>query len=227
MKKILLFSVVLACCGCVAQNLFDKQQNANTIMLLDDISDKAPSEKIKGSSYVNEAFFPAMISDYKDVVLVRYNAEKDEVEVQNSSTKAVFILRKDERFGKITSQNAAYTLKLFHYAEGGKPIYGYLAEVFSENGLSLLRREKIRFQAERQPKSSYDVYAPAQRIRVKDSYYLQLRSGAIVEMPNGKKALQELFSQQKEQIADFLKTNDLSFKEEKDLITLARFLSAF
>ena len=226
MKKwIITTALFLMVTSLKAQQLFDKLDPTSSTLFLNKVSSKSSGETIKGSPYLNEAFYPATIGAYDYVVMVRYNAEKDEIEVQNPDTKEAFVLPKEDRYGSIAARNIRYKLTLKHFTLDDKPAYGYLTEVFTENGLTLLRRDWIRLQPERQPKNSYDHYEPAERIKAKEAYFLELKDQSIIAMPKNQKQLLKIYPDKKEAITAFLKSNSNSFKEAQDLILLVRFLS--
>ena len=55
-------------------------------------------------------------------------------------------------------------------------------------------------------------------------YFIGLGNGNIVEMPTKKKELLKMFPNKEKEIEEFLKSNKISFKDEKDLIVLVNYL---
>ncbi|PWA06830.1 hypothetical protein [Flavobacterium psychrotolerans] len=227
MKKKLSISMVLfICCIVSAQRIADKiDPNFSGALYRNGSLNSTYHEKTEGSPYLNEKFNYAEVSGIDQKLMVRYNAESDQIEVQ-IETNDVLILTKDDKFNLISINLGLTKMKLLNYKNlKGEDVYGYLVVLFDKNEVSLLRRDKIILQKEKQPKNSYDVYSPAKLVKANEEYYLETKDKKIIPMPQNKKQLLELYPEQKEAIIPFLKNNDLSFKTESDLIKITQFLS--
>jgi len=222
MKKTIIALLFLSGITASAQSVLDQLDASGG--LYRDRPDAAYHEKAQGSPYINETFAVSEIGGVVGNVRTRYNAERDEVEIQNDQNQ-IFVMNKKDNFSKISSSYGKYILRLVNYkTEDGKDVYGYLVEVTTLNGVSLLRRDKIVLQKERPGKSSYDTYTPAKFAKAKDEFYVELKDKSIIALPKNKKKFIELFPNQKEALTTFLKTNDYSL-EEKDLIKVVRYLA--
>jgi len=190
-------------------------------------------EKANGSPYTNEKFAPAVISGVPETVSVRYNAEADIFEIQNNETNApadkkFFALPKQTEYSNIDFKNGSYKFRLLNYKDTDeKEVNGYLIEKFSKNDVTLYKREKINYVKGRPAENSYTMDSPAKLVRVKDEFYIQLKSKQIVEFPKNKKKLIALFEDKKENINTFLKDNDISFSDENDMSKVAELISNF
>lgn len=185
---------------------------------------KKESEAATGSPYILPTFVLANISNVKEMILVKYNAYSDEIEVDNGDGK-IFILPKQEDLNTITLRTGN-TYKLVDFKDSdGHETKGYMLEKTTVNGITLLKKEKITLIPEKQPMNGYGSYVPPRYDKPSEEYYLLLKSGKVVMFPKNKKKLQELFPEQKEKIDSYLKENDLSFKKENDMVKLTEFLS--
>lgn len=184
-------------------------------------------ETVEGSPYLTTKYDYGNIAGVDQLIMMRYNAYADEIEIQDGETKT-YILPKKEEFSNINFKSLNYKLRLVNYTDAkDATVYGYLAEVAAVNGVSLFRRDHILLQAQKEAANSYDSDRPAKYIKGKPDFYLEQKDKKIIPFPKNKKGLQELYPSQKEAINTFFKENDYSFKDEKDLIKIAEFTSKF
>lgn len=185
-------------------------------------------DKAVGSPYTSEQFNVATISSVGTPVLVRYNAEADEIEVENKeSEKKYFTLPKDNQYNAIIFKNGTYKFKLLNYKDvKGAEVNGYLIEKFSKNDVTLFKKEKINYVKGKEAENSYTMSSPAKLVRAKDEFYIQLKNKDIVEFPKNKKKFIALFEAKKEAINTYLKENDISFGEEADMAKVTEFISS-
>ena len=203
------------------QDYFDNTQGRGALMQK---VGKKETDNATGSPYVMNTFAAGNINGVAEMILVKYNAYTDEIELNNGDDK-VFILPKDSLFNTITLRTGS-TYKYVTYSDDdNKPVTGYMAEKSSVNGVRLLAKEKIILMPEKQPVNGYGAYAPAKFERVNDDYYLQLKDNKIVEFPKNKKKLAALFQNQTAAIDAFFKTNKVSFKDSSDLIRITNFIA--
>ena len=190
-------------------------------------------EKAIGSPYTDEKFSQAAVSGVPEAVPVRYNAEADVFEIQNTEANATpdkkfFVLPKQTEYSNIDFKNGTYKFRLLNYKDvNEKEVNGYLIEKFSKNDIVLYKKEKINYIKGRVAENSYAMDSPAKLVRAKDEFYLQLKSKQIVEFPKNKKKLIALFEDKKENINAYLKTNDISFSDESDIAKVAELISTF
>lgn len=182
-------------------------------------------ENIEGSPYISEKFQVAKISGIDGDIMVRYDQESDQIEVQDKDEK-IFILPKEKDLNSITIESINYKLRLVVYPDKNQEVSGYLHEVVQSNQIALLRRDKMTIRPEKQPKTTFESYSPARFINSKKKYYLEKQDGKIIEMPNNKNQLQELYPNHKDELNDFFKNNSLNFKDETDLIKITNFISS-
>lgn len=180
--------------------------------------------KAEGSPYYNDKFLSAEISGIDALSKSRYNAEADLIEIEYKDE--IFALPKEEKYNSIRIANNLY--KLYKYTNiNGQEVYGYLIELFPnpKDNVSLLKREKIKLQKEKQATNGYSSYTPPKYIKANPEYYLQLKNKEIIAFPKNKKGLIEIFKDKKSEIESFFKANNLSFKDEKDMAKITEFVA--
>ncbi|MBF0694879.1 MAG: hypothetical protein IR153_07475 [Flavobacterium sp.] len=207
-----------------AQNMMDLVSPTHTDLFRNKAMGIQKYEKAVGSPYLDEKFNLANISGVKDLVLVRYNAESDEMDIDNGEQK-IYTLPKNDEYHTITFKNGMFTFKLRDYTDAkGKPARGYLIEKFSNNDIALYRKERVVFMAGKEAVNSYSNDVPPKLNRAKEEYYLQTKDGKTVEFPN-KKGLISMYPNKKSEIEKFLKENKLGFNRESDLIAITKFIA--
>lgn len=222
MKKTIIALFLLGAFSGSAQSILDQLDASGG--LYRDRPDGGYHEKAQGSPYINETFAVSEIAGLVGNVRTRYNAERDEIEIQNDQSQ-IFVLNKKDNFAKISNTYGKYVLRLVNYKNtSGDPVYGYLVELTTLNGISLLKRDKIILQKERQGKSSYDTYTPAKFVKAADDFYIELKDKSIIALPKNKKKFLELFPDKKDAITAFLKNNDYSMNEA-DMTKIVRFVA--
>lgn len=184
-------------------------------------------EKATGSPYINDKFATASIPGVQNPVLVRYNAESDEIEVDNNEgNNKHYTLPKNTQYSAIDLKNGGHKFRLVNYKDiKGAEVNGYLIEKFSKNEVTLFKKEKVNFIKGKEAENSYTMSSPAKLVRAKDEFYLQLKNKQIVEFPKNKKKFIALFEDKKEAINAYLKDNDISFSDENDIIKATEFIS--
>lgn len=228
MKKIILTTfVLLLTTNYISSQGFNKvmPQDWLTTLSKNNAFNNQKHENIEGSPYISDTFQAAKISGVDVDVMVRYDQESDEIEIQDKDEK-IFILPKEKDLNTITIESINYKLRLVLYPNKNQEVSGYLHEVSQSNQVSLLRRDKMAIRPEKQPKTTFESYSPARFINSKKEYYLETKDGKIIEMPSNKKQIQELYPNQKDEVNEFFKNNSLTFKDETDLIKITNFISS-
>ena len=179
----------------------------------------------EGTPYIFKEFMLTEIVGFDQKLMMRYNAEADEIEFKKNETETI-ILSKEELFNTVIMNFGKYKLRLLNYkTTKGEGIYGYLAEVTIAKDISLLRRDKIILEEARQPKTTFESYIPAKLVKAKSDYYLELKDKSIIAMPSSKKELIAIYPNKKEAITTYLKENNFSCKDENDLIKITEYIS--
>ncbi len=198
-------------------NLFENQDSA----AIERNRLDSKNASIIGTPYVVEKFMPADIEGAGELVMVRYNSQTDEVEIEYN--EKVLTLPKKQEYAKVAVRNGQ-TILLLNYTDARNAnVYGYLYEVYAGSKINLYKKTRTVIIPEKQPQSSYDTYSPARYSRTDDEFYFN-HNGTVVAFPEKKKDLISLYPEKKKEIEAFLKSNKLKFKTEEDLIKIATFL---
>lgn len=228
MKKFfLLFALSLFTAQSSIAQRFDLYNYFNTTKagvgnLMEKVGDKE-TENATGIPYINKAFALGNISGVEEAVLIKYNAYKDEMEL-NSGDDKVFILPKEKEFNTLTLKSGT-VYKFVEFDNDGKNAKGYMVERFSNDNASLLKRERITLIPEKQPVNGYGSYVPPKFEKVADEYFIQLKDKNAVAFPKNKKKVIELFPSKKAEVEAYFKANKVSFKEEADMIKITQFIA--
>lgn len=228
MKKttLIMFSLLFSTVGFSQSQILDVIGGSQPGNLYRNAFVSIPLKDIEGTQYFNDNFKMGSIEGVIDNVFVRYNANTDEVEFKKN--EAVYNLSKKEKVTSVYIKELNYKLRLLNYINSDRnEVNGYLVEVSSENGVSLLRRDKIVFVEAKTARNSYGEDVPAKFQKQDSEYYLELVDKKIVLFPKSKKDFIKLFPSQKDKIEDYFKKNDTSFKNEFKLIDLTKFIATF
>lgn len=224
MKKIFFTALTLTAINLNAQVSLNVANRINT-ELLSNKDSSSRYEKVSGSPYLYESFRLAKISSIPGDVLVRYNAELDEIEIDNGDGKK-YLLPKSEDYNTIELKNGQgkFILEKYNDASGSNS-YGYLIEKLSKNEIKFYKREKIKLIAAKTAESSYTQDTPAKLIKGNEEYYLKIKDKNAELFPNSKKKLIALFPEKKSEIENFLKDKNPSFKKEEGMSQITEFIS--
>jgi hypothetical protein len=223
MRKLIFGCVFLFAVSSQAQYPIRVDQSAAGTLLRNKVFD-SKSGQITGSPYFEDEFMNSSISGAENPFLTRYNAFKDQVEISYESD--TFVMPKDERYESVFNKKSNYKLKLVNYTSDKKEdIYGYLFELLSSQKVGLYKREKIILLKGREAVNTYSRSTPSKYNSTKPEYYIKTDSGKIISYPQKKKDLLELYPDHTESITAFLKDNNVSLKDESDLLNLTTFLA--
>jgi len=185
------------------------------------IPDDTPT-KVSGTMYYDESFGQARIDDGVEVIFLRYNAFKDEMEFKQG-TETYYLIKDDNT--RVDFFNNKKLYQYLKYVDVDKTEKrGFLLEIVGGEK-SLYKSEKIVLIPERPTTTGYEVAKPAEYKKVKENYYIKI--GEITSLfPKNKKELLKMFPNKNTEISDFLKKNKPSFSKETDLIELTKFLNS-
>ncbi len=180
-------------------------------------------EDVDGSPYINSVFLPAKVIGVTEISgLMRYNAEKDEMEFTKEGRN--YHLYKSDSL-EIRMVNTTYRYLQYETSKSMKN--GYLVVLLErgkENKHSLYKKQAITLVPKAQPKSSYDQPKKAHYRIEEDKFFISV-SDRIVPMPKKKKELLALTPNNTAEIESYLKTNKVNFEDEKNLIDLVKFMN--
>lgn len=171
--------------------------------------------------YFNSNFSSALIqSDETNTVYkLRYNAYYDEIEYENNGERYNLVKTIGE---KVTFRELNKIYVCLNYNYGGENYTGFLAKMFEGNNYSVYKREKIEFfegNKSDQVKSSGSQQYKA----LKDVFFIKIND-TIQELPGSKKKFAALFGNGKQKILNLIKENNISLRDDMDVIKLFRIL---
>lgn len=182
------------------------------------------AEQAEGSPYSSKAYLPAKVSNYFGITpLIRYNAEKDEMEFLKDEKK--YYLTKSDGL-EVTILDKLYKYLLYEGDSGIEK--GFLVVLLNneKDKFSLFKKESITLIPKTEAKSGYDKASSAYYRVNDDKFYLEI-SGKIIPMPKKKKDFILLFPNHIDAVEVFIKENKTSFKNEKKLIELISYTNTF
>ena len=184
-----------------------------------DLNIDSPSREVIGSSYVNENFLSGTISNREMVYSMRYNAYRDEMEIELQGKP--FYLPKTNNYSiNFDIINKEY--QLLDYAENGESKKGFFVVLDKNDKTQLLIKESIKLYKEVPAKLGFTRYEPPKLGRLKDEIYIAKNNEAI-KLPTKKKDILNFFSNKSKEIDLFAKKNKIGFKKTEDLIKIINY----
>lgn len=178
---------------------------------------------INGSTYINDEFSLAKISRVESLVLLRYNAYIDEMELQGEKDIR-YILKLPELKVVFKSDNRTY--QIFDYKDETESKKGFFRLLGEGENISLLVKESIKYYKEKMPTKGYERRIPATFKRSKDELFIRLKNSTATKLPNKKKDILKLFSSKSNDIEKYAKKNKLGFKKKEDLIEIFNYFNS-
>jgi len=212
MALILLFSISCYSQHSDIENIYFNAKTFTTIDLI--------SKKLVGTSYINNEFLPASISNQKTVYSMRYNAYRDEMEVELDN-KAYYLPLSSNYSITFDSLNKIY--QVLDFKEKEETRKGFFVVVYLGDEISLFLKEKIKLYEEVPAKLGFTPYEPPKLGRVNDKLYVGYKNNTAIELPNKSKDILKLFSTKSHEIESYAKKNNLGFKNMEDLIQIFRY----
>lgn len=216
----MLFSITVIGVSCYSQTTESDQMLKNSVTITSfDYGDKG----LVGSSYINDAFLPAKLSDNNETYFLRYNAYKDEMEGKKNNNFYRLIKKLDYT---ISFKAIDKTYKVLNYEDDNKNILGFFVVLFNGDKISLLAKERIKFFEEVKAKTGYDKYQPPTLKQLKDKLYISYNNKEASELPDRKNDILNLFSSKAVEVEKYAKKNKLKLKSTDDLIQLFKYYNA-
>jgi hypothetical protein len=179
---------------------------------------------VKGSAMLDDSWQDGIIMSLTDQLYqakMRYNAIDDEVEVWEEDGKSKSLPPEKVKGVRIGDQIfVAYPVALGK----NKGIKSSYLEVLVEGEASLYKRHYAQVE------QIYEVHPTQGRIPTGDSrvehksdYYYAVKDRPAARLKTNKSSVMDVLSRRRKAVARFAKENELSPKEEKDLIALFQF----
>lgn len=183
------------------------------------------SEELNGTSYIDENFQSAKLLKNSNIFPARYNAFKDEMEIQNE--EKIYNIKKKYN-SPINFLKSSKTYQVYDYLNSKGKGTGYFVVLYNGagEGASLLLHEKIKFEEEVVKTSGYNNYSAPTLERVKDKMYISFKSNIATELPRSQKSILNLFGDSSKKIKSYAQKHKLSFKEKQDLIQILKYYNS-
>ncbi|MFC4164483.1 hypothetical protein ACFOWU_12520 [Epilithonimonas zeae] len=175
----------------------------------------------KGSPYLYKEYKKARIANNKVLVDMRYNAYKDEIDIVNNGQNMTIYKRTE--YSPIHIIDSDEYLYLLEYPFKGKNLTGYLFEVKKFADFAIFMKISKDYEKGRYAQDSFDIDKENSYEDLPDIFYIQKSNGEILEMPNRKKKLIEIFPDKKDKIEKTIKTDKI---DTQNLNTLSQIFTA-
>lgn len=205
------------------QSINREMKQFTTWDLTREIDPNAKIDKASGSPYSNDNFFDAQITIMDTVVTVpvKYNVVLDEMEFRKDD-KTYALVAKEKTEVKMVLSKVTYNYVRYNIENTTKK--GFLIRNTTNDKINFYSKEVITYVPFKEAINAYTQATPAHYRKDSNIYFIGLGNGNIVEMPTKKKELLKMFPNKEKEIEEFLKSNKISFKDEKDLIVLVNYL---
>ena len=180
------------------------------------------SKEVVGSSYINENFLRAHITNKKMVYSMRYNAYRDEMEIELEGKP--FYLPKTSYYA-INFDFPDKEYQLFNFEEKGETKKGFFVVISKNGATSLLLKEKIKLYKEVPAKLGFTRYEPPKLGRLDDKIYIGTNQEAV-ELPKKKKDILNFFNDKSKDLESYAKKNKYSFNKTEDLIKIISYYNS-
>lgn len=217
MKKLFYALLLLSGISGYSQAFSTSVGGVNFRVLKDD-----DSEKALGSMYVSNHFQPAKVNDEQEMVSLRYNAYRDEMEFRKDDA-IYYLIKNHSTVVEFKHPDKTYVVASYFNKDNNLKS-GYLEQLTKNVARTLYKKETITYRPAMGTITGYEKPKPAEFKRLADKYFINL-GDKIVEMPESKKGVAKLFPGKEKEVGEYFKKNKVSFSNEADLINLVTFLS--
>lgn len=212
----LLFSALLYSQTEVPNHIQNMSLNSETVFIK--AAYKAPLSTV-GTPYIYEGYQSATIGGRKFSYGVRYNAYADSIEfLQNGQN---LTMAKDESYNPIVFTNNSDVLLFKNYTLNNKKISGYLFESATVGDYKIFAKISKKYIKPSYAATSYDKDVNPSYQELPDIYFIQKNNGEIVELPNSKKKLIEMFPDKKTEIDKRFLSNKIA---KEDILAIVNLL---
>ena len=195
-------------------------ENSGSIGLI--YSKKGESQPAMGTQYFIENFSAAKIDNSNEIMLVRFNAYTNEMELKINDEINVLQAKENQNIALV---NGKATYQYLQYInEDNLENQGYLMVISNSPKFRIYRKEKIELIPEQQAMGGYDKYKPAQYKKLDPEYYVQVGDGKIVYTKGKKKDFARMFEGKEKEISSFIKENRINTSDEADLYKLGTYI---
>ncbi|WP_343611837.1 hypothetical protein [Chryseobacterium oranimense] len=178
---------------------------------------------IEGSPYTTgDKFNKVIIKGFsKDVQDLRYNAYEDEMEFKRGDE--LFYANKEDNV-KIQFPELGKTYESLTYTYDGNTKSGYLVLLVDSPKFSLYKREKMELLKGEKSTNSFTKDANDYYAKEKD-LFLIAKDKKFFKFPKNSADAAAIFSVDKKDLDNFVKSNKINFNKESDMIKLVEFIN--
>ena len=174
------------------------------------------SKKLVGSPYIDKAFQSGRIVGQETVYAFRYDAFKDEMEVELQGRAYYMPI---PLYLKIEFLNSGKIYEVLKNAPGAETEKGFYLPFVVGDEISLYRKELVKFYEEVPAKLGFTKYEPPKLKRTKDTFFI-VKDRTAYTVPKKKKELLQFFPGREKEVESFLKKQKINLKKEDDLVKL-------
>lgn len=181
-------------------------------------------DDIEGSPYSYDKLlkgFVALKGEQPKEYFLRYDIYAEEMEFLNGDQLLAVTNKQDLDYVQIANLKYIYT----GFYINDKLNKGFLVELDSGK-CSLYRKDRVRFEKEQPPKSSYTPGTPATFKSRPSLYFMSCLNSELQQFNTDNSALDKFPPVLQEDIKSYMKKNKLKFKKESDLIQVFDFINS-
>ncbi len=187
------------------------------------LKDRDMYERIEGTPFLNDDFVNGSLitSDsliIKDVQL-RYNIYLDEMEALLSVSTDPRVVTNPGNFRYFQMDNRTFIYTSF--LENNNPKQGYF-EILNQGKCQVLIRRQIAYREAEEAKG-YSDYKPPRFIERPNIYYIRFDRKLPEEIRLNRRNVLSTFEDKRDEIEDFVKKNNLSYRNFDDLMKIVEY----
>lgn len=221
MRFCFLFFIVSSLSAQLNQGFYD-----DLVFLMKNTDDRY--QGVAGTPYLTKGFIPAKIDNIKETVFLRLNSFENTIELKKPDGD-IFILSKsqDYRF-KLNESQKEYETHAYG-GDKGKEDTAFFEKIHDGKMFKLFIKENIKLIPKKIAQSGFEQDTPAKFVKLKDVYYVndfKSKSSRLIEVPNKKKAVDNVFGDKSKSIQEFIKKQRLRLDNKDDLVQIFNFYFA-
>ena len=151
--------------------------------------------------------------------MIRYNIYEDHMEFQQG--ESIYALKPEKSVDKVLLGVQVFVVA--EYPFKGKSKFGYL-QLLDSGKVSLMAKKGIDLSQPQEPSAMKYTITPAKFTRTADIYYYKIGKD-VMKVESVKKIIASLPDHQ-EEVSKFVKENDISVKNEQELVKLVKFYNS-
>lgn len=182
-------------------------------------------KEAKGSPYLNEEFKPAKINNIEEIILVRFDALNDQVEIMAKNNS--FMILDNSRpytISVLDGSKKRYKTKSYLHDKGENKT-SFFEIIYENDEFELYKKERIRFYKEKEAQP-YQESQPANFKKDPNTYYINNFAGKnniLIQLSNKTNRFIEIFPEGSAEMKRYIKEEKLDLDQTDDLIHIFRY----